>query len=75
MGQQEIRYTIEYEQEEYGRWLAELMDLRGVMAYGATPEDAIAKVESLALRVLADRIDHQEEPLALLNISFAAAAA
>jgi len=48
------------EKEEDGRWIAEVMDLPGVLAYGKTREDAIAKVEALALRVIADRIDHGE---------------
>jgi len=51
---------IDIEKEEDGRWIAEVMDLPGVLAYGKTREDAIAKVEALALRVIADRIDHGE---------------
>ncbi len=51
---------IELEQEHDGRWVAEIPDLAGVMAYGATTEEARAKVEALALRVLADRLDHGE---------------
>ena len=51
---------IEIEKEEDGRWIAEVSDLPGVLAYGKTREDAIAKVEALALRVIADRIDHGE---------------
>ncbi len=51
---------IEIEKEEDGRWIAEVFDLPGVLAYGKTREDAIAKVEALALRVIADRIDHGE---------------
>ena len=53
-------FTIEVEQEADGRWLAEVMELPGAMAYGPTREDAIAHVEALALRVLADRLDHGE---------------
>ena len=53
-------FRIELEQETDGRWIAEVMDLPGVMVYGRTREEAIAKVESLALRVLADRLDHGE---------------
>ena len=49
-----MRYTIEYEQEEDGRWLAEVIELPGVMVYGQTPEEALAKVQALALRTLAD---------------------
>ena len=48
---------IEIEREEDGRWIAEVSDLPGILAYGKTREEAIAKVEALALRVIADRID------------------
>ena len=51
---------IELEQEDDGRWIAEISALSGVMAYGATREEAHAKVEALALRTLADRLDHGE---------------
>ena len=47
---------IELEQEEDGRWLAEVPVLSGVMCYGKTREDAVARVQALALRVLADRL-------------------
>lgn len=52
--------TIEFDREEDGRWIAEVPELPGVMAYGTTAEDAKAKVEALALRVLADRLAHGE---------------
>ena len=51
---------IEIEQEVDGRWIAEVTDLSGVLAYGQTRADAIAKVKALALRVLADRLEHGE---------------
>ena len=51
---------IEIEREDDGRWIAEVPDLAGVMAYGKSREEAIAKVQSLALRVIADRLDHGE---------------
>ena len=51
---------IDIEKEVDGRWIAEVSDLPGVLAYGKTREDSIAKVEALALRVIADRIDHGE---------------
>jgi predicted RNase H-like HicB family nuclease len=51
---------IDIEKEDDGRWIAEVSDLPGVLAYGKSREDAIAKVEALALRVIADRIDHGE---------------
>jgi predicted RNase H-like HicB family nuclease len=53
--------NIEIEQEEDGRWIAEVPDLPGVMVYGKTREQAISSVEALALRVLADRLEHGEE--------------
>ena len=52
---------IEFEREDDGRWIAEIPALRGVMAYGATRQEAQGKVEALALRTLADRIDHGED--------------
>jgi predicted RNase H-like HicB family nuclease len=51
---------IEIEKEEDGRWIAEVFDLPGVLAYGNTRGEAIAKVEALALRVIAERLDHGE---------------
>jgi predicted RNase H-like HicB family nuclease len=51
---------IEIEREDDGRWIAEVPDLSGVMVYGETREEAIARVQSLALRVIADRLDHGE---------------
>ena len=51
---------IEIEREDDGRWIAEVPDIPGVMAYGTTRQDAVAKAEALALRIIADRIDHGE---------------
>lgn len=51
---------IETEREKDGRWIAEVPDLPGVLAYGKTRPQAIAKVEALALRVIADRLEHGE---------------
>jgi len=51
---------IEIEREKDGRWIAEVPDLPGVMVYGKTRVQALAKVEALALRVIADRLDHGE---------------
>jgi len=51
---------IEIERENDGRWIAEVPDLSGVMVYGRIRNEALAKVEALALRVIADRIDHGE---------------
>ncbi len=52
---------IEIEKEDDGRWIAEIPELPGVMAYGISRKEAISKAEALALRVLADRLDHGEE--------------
>lgn len=65
--------TVDYEQEEDGRWLAEVIELPGALAYGQTSEEAIAKVQALALRVIADRLEHGEGAPNLITISFAAA--
>ena len=52
---------IEIDREDDGRWIGEVPDLPGVLAYGATREEAIDRVKALTLRVLADRIEHGEE--------------
>lgn len=54
-------FTIETEQEDDGRWIAEVIDLPGALAYGATRTEAIDRVQALSLRVLADRLDHGEQ--------------
>jgi predicted RNase H-like HicB family nuclease len=68
-----MRFTLETEQEEDGRWLVEVPALPGVMAYGATPEEAKARAQALALRVVADRLEHGEAGPDLVDISFEAA--
>jgi predicted RNase H-like HicB family nuclease len=68
-----MTFTIEYEQEEDGRWLAEVLELPGAVAYGQTTEEALAKAQALALRVLADRLEHGEGTPEFVNITFAAA--
>lgn len=55
-----MHYTIEHEKEEDGRWLAEVPELPGVLAYGATAHEAMAKAQALALRVLAERLEDNE---------------
>ncbi len=60
---------IELEQEEDGQWLAEMPDLPGVMAYGPTRDAAAAAARALALRVLAERVEHGEEvPTAVADL-------
>lgn len=68
-----IILSVELEQEEDGRWIAEISELPGVLAYGKTVEDAQAKAQALALRVMADRLEHGEAGSDLLSISFKAA--
>lgn len=65
-------FTVEIEKEDDGRWIAEVLELAGVLAYGETQEEAVAKVQALALRVVADRLE-QGEAQATLNIRFKAA--
>lgn len=66
-------FNIDIEQETDGRWLAEVTELPGVMCYGASQDEAIAKVQALALRVVADRLEHDEARGDFLSISFNAA--
>jgi predicted RNase H-like HicB family nuclease len=68
-----VTFTVEIDREEDGRWIAEVPDLPGVLAYGRTEEEAKAKVQALTLRVVADRLEHGEEGPELLSITFAAA--
>ena len=65
-------FKVDIEQETDGRWLAEVPDLPGVMTYGESREDALAKVKALVLRVIADRLEHGETAPDLPSISFAA---
>lgn len=65
--------TIEMDREEDGRWIAEVSEIPGALAYGTSPEEARAKVQAIALRALADRLDHGETTADLTTISFAAA--
>ncbi len=59
----EMDVMIEVDREEDGRWIAEAVELPGVMCYGQTPEEAISSAESLAIEVIADRIAHGEMPV------------
>jgi predicted RNase H-like HicB family nuclease len=64
---------IELEEETDGRWIAEVTDLPGVLAYGVTRADAVAKVQALALRVLAERLEQGEAVPEFLQVAFEAA--
>jgi predicted RNase H-like HicB family nuclease len=68
-----IVYKIETERETDGRWIAEIVDVPGVMAYGATEKEAMASAQALALRVLADRIEQEKEPTETVTVSIEAA--
>jgi predicted RNase H-like HicB family nuclease len=69
-----MTFKVEIEQEEDGRWIAEVIDLPGVLTYGKTSEEAKAKVQALSLRVIADRLKHGAAGPDLLSMSFATAA-
>ena len=68
-----MTFSIELEREDDGRWLAEVPALAGVMCYGRDREEAVARVQALALRVLAERLEHREGPAEFLNLTFQAA--
>jgi len=68
-----MQFNIETEHEDDGRWIAEVLELPGVLKYGATRELAIAQAEALALRVMAERIEAGEYPVEPIQISFTAA--
>jgi predicted RNase H-like HicB family nuclease len=68
-----MRFKVEIGQESDGRWIAEVLEFPGVMTYGASADEAMAKVQALALRVVAERLEHGEAGPDLLSISFAAA--
>lgn len=64
---------IEIELEEDGRWIAEVINLSGVLVYGQSQEDAVTRVKALALRVVADQIEHGERSPELAHVAFLAA--
>lgn len=65
-----VKLTIELDREDDGRWIAEALELPGVLCYGQTREEAISKAERLAIEVIADRIAHGEMAPAALAVSF-----
>ena len=69
-----MNFTIECEEEVDGRWLAEIPELPGVLCYGLSAEDAMAKAEVLALRAIAERLEHGESKAVAINISLPLAA-
>ena len=68
-----VTFTIEIEREDDGRWLAEVPGLSGVMTYGQDRDQAVTRVQALALRVIAERLEHSEAPAEFLNVTFQAA--
>ena len=68
-----MNFTIEHEREEDGRWLAEVPEIPGALAYGVTANEAMAKAEALALRVLAERLEHDESGPHSISIAVPAA--
>ena len=67
-----MNFTIESELEEDGRWLAEVPQLPGVLAYGSTQEEAMSRAQVLALRVIAERLEHGEASPQPIHMSIAA---
>jgi len=68
-----VIFTIELEREEDGRWIAEVAALPGVLCYGRDRDEAVAGVQALALRVIAERLEKREAPAEFLNVTFQAA--
>lgn len=69
-----MKFTLECEREEDGRWIAEVPQLPGVLAYGISADEAMSKAEVLALRVLAERLEHGEAKAHEISISLPAVA-
>ena len=68
-----VTFTIELEREDDGRWIAEVPTLPGVLCYGKDRDEAVAGVQALALRVIAERLEQREAPAEFLNVTFHAA--
>ena len=65
-----VNLTIDLDREEDGRWIAEALELPGVMCYGLSMDEAIANAERLAIEVIADRVAHGELPHSAFSVSF-----
>jgi predicted RNase H-like HicB family nuclease len=70
-----MHFTVEIDREDDGRWIAEVLDLPGVMVYGTNRNEALARAKALALRVIADALEHGEALPELSDISFIVPAA
>lgn len=68
-----MTFTIELEREEDRRWIAEVPALAGVLCYGRDRDEAVAVVQALALRVIAERLENSEAPAEFVNVTFQAA--
>ena len=68
-----MNFRIEAEREEDGRWMAEVLELPGAMVYAPTRDEAVARAQALALRAVAERLEHGEAGAELVDISFRAA--
>lgn len=68
-----MNFAVETEQESDGRWIAEIPALVGVLAYGSSRQEAVSRAEALALRVLADRVEHGEHTPELESVFSVAA--
>ena len=65
-----MNFDVEFEQEEDGRWIAEISEIPGVLAYGVTPLQAGSRARALALRVLADRLENEASIPGINTIAF-----
>ena len=68
-----MTFSIELDREDDGRWLAEVPALAGVMCYGENRDEAVAHLQALALRVIAERLEHREATAEFVNVTFHAA--
>lgn len=69
-----MRLTLEYEQEEDGRWLGEVPQLPGILTYGVSVSDAVVKAESLALQIMAEQLENREAKPVEINLLLPACA-
>ena len=65
-----VTLSIELDREDDGRWIAEAIEIPGVMSYGSPREEAISNTERLAIEVIADRVTHGELPASAFNVTF-----
>jgi predicted RNase H-like HicB family nuclease len=69
-----MNFTIECEEEEDGRWIAEIPQVPGVLCYGQSADEAVSKAEILALRTIAEQLEHGESKPVAINIRLPLAA-